>query len=83
MQGWERRGWKPKAGKQVENEDLWREIKTALDEQTGRTEIIKVPSHVDTEGNESADELAKEGVKKHGKKMRDETSRGGGAGKRK
>ena len=56
----------------MENEDLWREIKTALEDRTGRTEIIKVPSHVDIEGNERADDMAKAGVKKHGQKMRDE-----------
>ena len=72
MQGWERRGWKTKAGKQVQNEDLWREIKMALEDRTGRTDIIKVPSHVDIEGNERADDMAKAGVKKHGQKMRDE-----------
>ena len=72
MVGWERRGWKTKAGKKVENEDLWREIKAGLEERTGSTKVIKVPSHVDIEGNEKADEMANEGVKKHGKKMRDE-----------
>ena len=70
--GWERRGWKTKAGQQVENEDLWREIKAAVEERTGDTKVIKVPSHVDIEGNEMADELADKGVKKHGKKMRGE-----------
>ena len=34
--------------------------------------MIKVPSHVDIEGNEEADALADAGVKKHGKKMRGE-----------
>ena len=72
LEGWERRGWKTKAGKKVENEDLWKEIKAALEDRTGSTKVIKVPSHVDIEGNEKADEMAKEGVKKHGKKMRDE-----------
>ena len=70
--GWERRGWKTKAGKQVENEDLWKEIKAALEDRTGSTRVIKVPSHVDIEGNEKADALVNEGVNKHGKKMRDE-----------
>ena len=72
MKGWERRGWKTESGKQEENGDLWRELKAAMDERTGRTEVIKVPSHVDIERNKRADEMAKEGVRKHGKKMRDE-----------
>ena len=38
----------------------------------GGTRVIKVPSHVDIEGNEMADALADEGVDKHGKKMRGE-----------
>ena len=62
MDGWERRGWKTKAGKQVENEVLWKEIKAAMEGQTGSTKVIKVPSHVDIEGNERADDMAKEGV---------------------
>ena len=43
-----------------------------MQDRTGSTKVIKVPSHVDIEGNERADDMAKEGVKKHGKKMRDE-----------
>ena len=56
----------------MENEDLWREIKAALEDRTGGTRVIKVPSHVDIEGNEEADALADAGVKKQGKKMRGE-----------
>ena len=56
----------------MENEDLWRGIKAAAEERTGDTRVIKVPSHVDIEGNEMADALADKGVKKHGKKMRGE-----------
>ena len=37
-----------------------------LEERTGRTEIIKVPSHVDIEESERAAEMAEKGV------MRDE-----------
>ena len=43
-----------------------------MEERTGGTRVINVPSHVDIEGNEMADALANEGVKKHGKKMRGE-----------
>ena len=56
----------------MENEEFWREMKTAREERTGGTRVIKVPSHVDIEGNEMADALADKGVKKHGKKMRGE-----------
>ena len=33
---------------------------------------MKVPSHVDIEGNEQADALAKKGVEKHGVKLKGE-----------
>ena len=46
----------------MENEDLWREIKVTLEERTGGTRVIKVPSHVDIEGNEMADAPADKGV---------------------
>ena len=32
-------------------------------------EWVKVPSHVDLEGNEHADKLAGEGVRKHGVRL--------------
>ena len=72
MEGWKRRGWKTKAGKPVENVDLWMEIQEALEERTAETFWVKVPSHVDIEGNEQADELAKKGVEKHGVKLKGE-----------
>ena len=41
-------------------------------------EWVKVPSHVDLEGNERADELADEGVKKHGMLAAEPLVRAGG-----
>ena len=66
MAGWKQRGWKTKSGKMVENVDLWEAIQEALEDRTGETIWVKVPSHTDIEGNKEADRLAKEGVEKHG-----------------
>ena len=73
LAGWERRGWKTKPGKPVENADLWQEIKEALVERTAPTWWVKVPSHMGVEGNEQADRLAKEGVKRHGVELIEES----------
>uniref|UniRef100_A0A7S1I0U6 ribonuclease H n=1 Tax=Eutreptiella gymnastica TaxID=73025 RepID=A0A7S1I0U6_9EUGL len=72
MEGWRRRGWKTKMGKPVENVDLWQEIVEALENRRAETIWIKVPSHMDIEGTERADKLAKQGVKKHRVPMREE-----------
>ena len=56
----------------MENVDLWMEIQEALEERTAETFWVKVPSHVDIEGNEQADALAKKGVEKHGVKLKGE-----------
>mmetsp|Transcript_94327 Transcript_94327/g.163058 ORF Transcript_94327/g.163058 Transcript_94327/m.163058 type:complete len:204 (-) Transcript_94327:177-788(-) len=49
-----------KTGKMVGNVDLWQAIQEALKDKTAETNWVKVPSHVDIEGNEKADEFAKE-----------------------
>ena len=72
MEGWKRRGWKTKSGNPLENVDLWMEIQELLEERTAETFWVKVPSHVDIEGNEQADALAKKGVEKHGVKLKGE-----------
>ena len=40
-----------------------------LQQRRAAQEWVKVPSHVDLEGNEHADELADEGVRKHGVRL--------------
>ena len=62
LAGWERRGWKTELGRLVENADLWQEISEALADRTAQTWWIKVPLHMDMEGNERADMLAKKGT---------------------
>ena len=56
----------PKLGKLAKNVELWQDAKEASEEQTGGMCWIKVPSRTDMEGDEPADGLAKEGVRKHG-----------------
>ena len=46
--------------------------KTEPGGKEGSSKVIKVPSHLDIEGNEMADAVANKGVKKHGKKVRDQ-----------
>ena len=45
--------------------DLWQELDEVLQQRRAAQEWVKVPSHVDLEGNEHADKLADEGVRKH------------------
>ncbi|OYY94046.1 MAG: ribonuclease HI [Hydrogenophilales bacterium 28-61-23] len=62
LPNWVRRGWKTAAGGAVKNQDLWR----ALAEQAARhrVEWIWVKGHAGHPGNEIADALANEGVRK-------------------
>jgi ribonuclease HI len=57
-----RRGWKTAAGDAVKNQDLWLE----LSEQAARHQVkwFWVKGHAGHPGNEVADALANEGVKK-------------------
>ena len=48
-----------------------------MEERTVQTWWIKVRSHVDIEGNEQADRLAEEGVKRHGVKLVEESRKAG------
>jgi ribonuclease HI len=59
--GWKRNGWKTADRKPVKNVDLWQ----ALDELRGRHEIVWhwVKGHAGTDGNERADQLARDGMK--------------------
>ena len=59
---WKRRGWKTADRKPVKNDDLWR----ALEAQIERHEVHWhwVKGHSGHAGNERADELANEGIRK-------------------
>lgn len=60
ISGWKRRGWKTADNKPVKNQDLWQ----ALDAlQAGRKIDWRwVKGHAGNEGNEKADELARDGM---------------------
>jgi ribonuclease HI len=62
LPNWVRRGWKTAAGGAVKNKDLW----LALSEQAAlhQVEWFWVKGHAGHPGNEIADALANEGVKK-------------------
>lgn len=62
LPNWVRRGWKTASGGAVKNQDLWR----ALAEQAARHQIewFWVKGHAGHPGNEIADALANEGVRK-------------------
>jgi ribonuclease HI len=61
IKGWKRNGWKTSDRKPVKNVDLWQK----LDALAEKHDIIWhwVRGHAGTEGNERADELAREGMK--------------------
>ncbi len=54
--GWERRGWKNAKGQPVENQDLWREMRSLV--QDRKVEWVKVKGHAGNVLNERADQLA-------------------------
>ncbi|WP_350333336.1 ribonuclease HI [Coralliovum pocilloporae] len=60
IHNWKRNGWKTAAKKPVKNADLWQ----LLDEQIARHDLTWhwVKGHAGIEGNERADELAREGM---------------------
>ena len=69
LAGWKRRGWKTKKGQAIRNVDLWQRMDEEIQRRQARQEWVKVPSHVELEGNEHADKLADEGVRKHGVRL--------------
>ena len=66
LEGWGRRGWNTKKGQTIKNIDLWQQLDEELQNRWAAQEGVKVPSHVGLEGNEHADKLADEGVRRHG-----------------
>ena len=67
---WKRRGWKTKGGREIHNRDLWERLSELQERREGETQWVKVPSHTGIKGNERADELADEGVRRHGVPLR-------------
>jgi ribonuclease HI len=62
LPGWKRKNWKTSTGQPVKNQDLWQH----LDEEVGRHRIewFWVRGHAGHPGNEAADQLANDGVRK-------------------
>ena len=60
IHNWKKRGWKTSSKKPVKNEDLWRELDAAAQEQD--IEWVWVKAHTGNPGNERADELARQGI---------------------
>ncbi len=61
VDGWLKRGWKKANKKPVENQDLWKEMLTAM--QPHDVEWIKVKGHSDNVRNNRVDALAVEASK--------------------
>ena len=57
---WKARGWKTAAKKPVKNQDLWQRLEAALERH--KVEWIWVKGHAGHDGNERADELARQGM---------------------
>ena len=64
MEDWERRGWRTRGGKEVQNKDLWKQMRSLLQGREAPTVLIKVPSHVNIQGNKHANRLADEAARK-------------------
>lgn len=62
LPGWQRRGWKTAGGDAVKNQDLWQDLLRAAEPHQVSWHWVK--GHAGHEGNERADALANEGVRK-------------------
>ncbi len=60
IHGWKKNGWRTADKKPVKNSDLWQELDQAI--KTHDIAWHWVKGHAGTEGNERADELAREGM---------------------
>jgi ribonuclease HI len=60
MPNWKKRGWKTVAKKPVKNEDLWRELDSAIQKHKINWQWVK--GHSGDAGNERADTLANLGI---------------------
>lgn len=64
--GWMKNGWKNAKGKDVANQDLWKELLKQI-ERFDSLEICKVKGHSTNEGNNRADELVNLKMDEHTK----------------
>ncbi|MDF2365779.1 ribonuclease HI [Sneathiella sp.] len=62
MFGWKKNGWKTAARKPVKNKDLWLALDEAISNHQVNWKWVK--GHAGDPGNEKADQLANEGMKK-------------------
>jgi len=62
ISGWKKRGWKNAAKKPVANQDLWEQLDALV--QIHQVSWQWVKGHSGNEGNERADELARQGIPK-------------------
>jgi len=60
ISGWKKRGWKNSAKKDVSNQDLWQQLDTLNELHQVTWQWVK--GHAGHEGNERADELARQGI---------------------
>jgi len=60
ISGWKKRGWKNAAKKPVVSQDLWEALDTLNQIHTVNWQWVK--GHSGNEGNEKADELARQGI---------------------
>jgi ribonuclease HI len=61
IKGWKRNGWKTSDRKPVKNVDLWQTLDALAEKHDIAWHWVR--GHAGTEGNERADELAREGMK--------------------
>jgi ribonuclease HI len=61
IKGWKRNGWKTSDRKPVKNVDLWQRLDALREKHDVTWHWVR--GHAGTEGNERADELAREGMK--------------------
>ena len=60
LANWKRNRWRTSAGKPVKNEDLWRRLDAARERHEVHWHWVK--AHAGTDGNERADQLARDGM---------------------
>ena len=75
LEGWQRRGGETNKGQPIKNVDLWQQLHDVLRSRRVGREWVKLPSHVDRKENKKADTLSDEGVKKHGRKIEEASSK--------